>query len=250
MVQKINVYYSPAGEDRTLHLYLPDDYYYTDERYPVLYMFDGHNLFFDWDATFGKSLGMKEFLDHWNKKMIVVGIACSYWDNVRTEEYCPYHIYTDQYGHTYGRGGETMDWVVDHLKPMIDSRYRTYPFREATAIGGYSLGGMMALFAAVRYNRWFSKAACLSPTVLPAMESFKEEIQGSTLSPDTRIFLSWGTAEETGWSNDDIGRCIVYLEQRLQEKGAQTYLLCQQGGRHEEASWQQQIGTFMHFLWF
>ena len=33
-----------------------------DKRYPVLYMFDGHNVFFDSDATYGKSWGMKEFM--------------------------------------------------------------------------------------------------------------------------------------------------------------------------------------------
>lgn len=61
MVEKFYVSFPPAGEDRRIHLYLPDDYYRTEERYPVIYMFDGHNLYFDSDATFGKSLGMKDF---------------------------------------------------------------------------------------------------------------------------------------------------------------------------------------------
>ena len=29
-----------------------------EKKYPVLYMFDGHNLFFDDEAAFGKSWGM------------------------------------------------------------------------------------------------------------------------------------------------------------------------------------------------
>ena len=57
MIQKFNVFCEPAGEDRRIHLYLPDDYHQSAERYAVLYMFDGHNLYFDSDATFGKSLG-------------------------------------------------------------------------------------------------------------------------------------------------------------------------------------------------
>ncbi|MCB6314258.1 alpha/beta hydrolase-fold protein, partial [Gordonibacter pamelaeae] len=36
-----------------LHIYLPQDYEQGNKRYPVLYMFDGHNLFYDEDATFG-----------------------------------------------------------------------------------------------------------------------------------------------------------------------------------------------------
>ena len=44
----------------------------------MLYMFDGHNLFLDADATFGKYLGLKEFLDHWWKRLIVVGMECAH----------------------------------------------------------------------------------------------------------------------------------------------------------------------------
>ena len=164
MVQKFEFWFSPAGENRRIHLYLPDDYGRTEERYPVVYMFDGHNLFFDSDATFGKSLGLKEFLDRWHKKLIVVGIECSKQDLQRVHEYCPYHIRSAIYGEIQGRGDETVAWIVHALKPYIDRTYRTYPFREATAIAGYSMGGMMALFAVLRYNNWFSKAAVISPS--------------------------------------------------------------------------------------
>lgn len=72
-IEKFDLWYSPACESRTVHLYLPDGYEGSDERYPVLYMFDGHNLFSDEDATFGRSWRLKDFLDSWPKKMIVVG---------------------------------------------------------------------------------------------------------------------------------------------------------------------------------
>lgn len=68
MIEKTDFWFSSAGQNRRLHIYLPDDYYESEERYPVMYMFDGHNLFYDSDATYGKSWGMKDFLDHWDKK--------------------------------------------------------------------------------------------------------------------------------------------------------------------------------------
>ena len=38
---------------RRAYIYLPDSYEKQPEkRYPVMYMFDGHNVFFDSDATF------------------------------------------------------------------------------------------------------------------------------------------------------------------------------------------------------
>lgn len=250
MVDKFYVYCSPAGENRRIHLYLPDDYYRTMERYPVIYMFDGHNLYFDSDATFGKCLGMKSFLDGWHKKLIVVGIECSSEDLQRVHEYCPYHILSAIYGEIRGRGDATIRWIAEELKPFIDRSYRTYGHREATAIAGYSMGGMMSLYAALRYSGCFSKAAVISPALLPAMEHFKNEIESHAPFPDTRIFFSWGTAEDSPEAVRNLENSIRYLEKEVQKKGAKTYLLCQPGGYHNEQSWEQQLPVWMNFLWF
>lgn len=249
MVHKFEFHFTPAGEDRRIHLYLPDDYYWSEERYPVVYMFDGHNLYFDSDATYGKSLGLKEFLDHWGKKLIVVGIECSSEDLQRVHEYCPYRIKSAIYGDVKGRGEATVEWIVKELKPYIDSTYRTYPFREATAIAGYSMGGMLTLFAVLRHNDTFSKAAVISPSVVPAIEPFRKEVQ-EPLAEDTRIFFSWGTAEYAHEYNELVARYILELEKEVQKQGVKTYLFCQENGQHNEASWEQQVPTWMQFLWF
>lgn len=250
MVDKFYVYCSPAEENRRIHLYLPDNYYQTEERYPVLYMFDGHNLYFDGDATFGKSLGMKDFLDGWYKNLIVVGIECSSEDLKRVHEYCPYHIHSRIYGEIHGCGDTTIRWIVQDLKPFIDQNYRTYSHREATAIAGYSMGGMMSLYAALHYDNYFSKAAVISPALLPAMEHFKAEIRNHEPFPDTRIFFSWGTAEDSPDAVSHLAESILYLEKEVQKKGIQTYILCQQEGHHNEQSWEQQLPVWMRFLWF
>ena len=62
MLIKKNIHITPYGLDRTLHIYLPDDYKSSGKRYPVMYMFDGHNLFRDEDATYGKSWGLADYL--------------------------------------------------------------------------------------------------------------------------------------------------------------------------------------------
>ena len=249
MVTKFERYFSPAGQWRGIHLYLPDDYYSSQERYPVIYMFDGHNLYFDSDATFGKCLGMKDFLDHWCKKFLVVGIACAADDIQRVHEYCPYHIQSRIYGDLLGCGDATMDWIVHELKPWIDENYRTWPFREATAIAGYSMGGMMSLFTILRYNSFFSKAAVISPALLPAMEDFKQEMRNGSFSPDTRIFFSWGTAEDSPEGVWHLEQSIRYLEYQAQQKEIQTYLFRQEGGVHNESSWEKQLPVWMEYLW-
>lgn len=249
MVHKFSFHFTPAQEDRRIHLYLPNNYDWTEERYPVLYMFDGHNLYFDSDATYGKSLGLKEFLDHWGKNLIVVGIECSDQDLQRVHEYCPYNIRSNMYGDVKGRGDETVAWIVNELKPYIDRTYRTYPHREATAIAGYSMGGMLTLYTVLHYNEYFSKAAVISPSVVPAIESFRKEVQGK-LSADTRIFFSWGTAEYAPAYNDLVAQYIRELEAEVQKQDVKTYLFCQEDGLHNEGSWEHQVPAWMHFMWF
>jgi len=247
-VKKFDLWYEPAKGNRTIHLYLPDGYDSSDERYPVLYMFDGHNLYFDEDATFGRSWRLKPFLDGWPKKMIVVGMECSHAGNDRLREYSPYRIYSRWMGSIEGIGDMTMQWVVKAVKPFIDQHYRAWSHREATAIGGSSMGGMMSLYAILRYNAFFSKAACVSPAVGFAMRQFRKEIHGASLNADTRIFLSWGT-DEWKRSDEPMTRNILELERMVQEKGARTWLYHQQGGRHSEEDWEVQIPTWMEFLW-
>ena len=65
MIVKRNFTYTLNGKNRPLHIYLPDNYEKSEDKYPVMYFFDGHNLFINEDATYGKSWGMKEFLDTW-----------------------------------------------------------------------------------------------------------------------------------------------------------------------------------------
>ena len=62
---------------RRAYLYLPACYdEQPDARFPVMYMFDGHNVFFDEDATFGKSWGMNDYMERTGKQLIIVGVEC------------------------------------------------------------------------------------------------------------------------------------------------------------------------------
>ena len=62
-------------ETRRAYLYLPTCYDSEPERrFPVLYMFDGHNVFFDSDATYGKCWGMQEYLDYTDTPLIVAAV--------------------------------------------------------------------------------------------------------------------------------------------------------------------------------
>ena len=248
MIKRFELPYPPAGENRFVHLYLPDDYDESDERYPVLYMFDGHNMFRDSDATYGTCWGMKDFLDHWDKRLIVVGLECAHTGNSRLSEYSPYNFRTRSSGAIKGIGDLTMQWIVETVKPHIDANYRTWWHREATAIGGSSMGGLMALYAILHYNRWFSKAAVVSPAISFVMRQMRAEALKAKLDPDTRIFFSWGSKEWRG-SDRPTTRNITELEGIVLKQGVRTWLYHQIGGHHCEADWAVQVPTWMNFMW-
>ena len=257
MIIKRKMVYPPKNADRTLHIHLPDDYYFTDERYPVMYFFDGHNMFSDSDATYGTSWDMEDFLSRWDKPMIVVGMECGHDGCERLHEYSPYPAkmpWAPDDGSEF-LGDRTFEWILRDVKPMIDREFRTIPFRECTAIGGSSMGGLMALYGAVHHNIWFSKAACVSSAIGFCMEDVRRDIAGSHIDPDTRVFLSWGAREARAKdpSKPDFSSetCRRNREAAglIDTKSASTRLYSQPDGGHCEADWAKQVPLFMNYLW-
>lgn len=255
MIVKRDCYYWPKGENRMLHIYLPENYDTSGERYPVMYMFDGHNLFFDEDATYGTSWGLYDFMKGYDKQVIIVGMECSHRGNERLEEYCPYR--KKMMGQWIdGIGDKTMQWIVNEVKPLIDRDYRTYGHREATAIGGSSMGGLMTLYAMLAYNGYFSKGAALSTGVFWNISNLRKELESHAIQPDTRIYMSWGEKEmgRAAYGKDPSkdtreARTVYKFERELQERGVKTYHYFQWGGEHCERDWRSQNQIYMDFLW-
>ena len=138
-------------EPRSAYVYVPQCCQENRRlRCPVLYMFDGHNVFVDSESTFGKSWGMEEFLDFHDFPLIVAGVACSHDPDPqkgRLSEYAPFDYDDPVYGFIPGRGKLTMDWMTKVFKPMVDRRFPTIPSRKHTFIGGSSMGGLMTVLS-------------------------------------------------------------------------------------------------------
>ena len=138
MIKKWSIRYPAVGgeEERRAYVYLPTMYEADpDRRYPVLYMFDGQNMFFDEDATYGKSWGVADYLDYTDTPLIVAAVECNAGaNNERLVEYSPYRFDDKQYGHFDGKGKDTLNWFVHEFKPYIDANYRTEPDRAHTCL--------------------------------------------------------------------------------------------------------------------
>jgi len=180
---------------RRVWVYLPPGYAEGANRYPVLYVQDGQNVF-DQYTSFAGEWGLDETLDslaaggHDEGGCIVVAV-----DNGakhRLDEYSPWR------NRRTGRGGEGeqyVDFLVDTLKPYIDHHYRTRPEREATGILGSSMGGLLATYAALRYPAVFGRVGVFSPAYWFAGPALLAYVAQRTPRPDTRWYFVCGTEE-------------------------------------------------------
>ena len=236
-----------GAQARKAYLYLPRAYYEQPERrFPVLYMLDGHNVFLGSDATYGTSWGMLEYLNAHHTELIVAAVSCNTVGNGRLIEYSPYPHHSSRLGFIPARGDDTMRWLLETFKPTIDAHVRTLPDRKNTIIAGSSMGGLMALYAALHYNAYFSRAACLSPSLWTDPEQVKAMIHHAHAAPDTVIYMDYGSREMG--NHDENARILADTSRLLMLKGIDLTARIVHGGTHCEASWQAQIPVFMRCL--
>ena len=143
---------SPRGTHQEVQVYLPQGYDSSNETYPVLYLSDG-------SSYFGK-LG--------NIPFIIVGITFSW--NERWDKYSPWvnNEMEKWFGLSSPRGGagdEYLSYLVGLKTSHIDTKYRTKPEPQHTAIGGHSMGGFFSIYAGIKRSDVFSKVIAFSPAV-------------------------------------------------------------------------------------
>lgn len=233
---------------RRAYVYVPNEAKrHPERRYPVLYMFDGHNVFYDSDATYGKSWGMKAYMDRTRTPVIIAAVECNHGANgERLSEYSPYSFYAPGFGDIVGRADETMDWMINTFKPMIDEMFPTIPDRECTWIGGSSMGGLISLYAVLNYNEVFSRAACLSPSLWFGKEHLNPFIKSAKVAPDTVIYMDYGSGEmknHRGMRAQYKRVCGLLMDKRIHLTSRIV-----PNGTHCEASWESQIPFFMNTL--
>ena len=249
MVKKWDVTIPKLSGEKTrkAYIYLPASYEKEPEkRYPVMYMFDGHNVFFDEDATFGKSWGMNSFMKKSKKELIIVGVECNHEGNKRLIEYAPFTYENSEHGKIKGKGNIYMNWLVKTLKPYIDENYRTLPDRMNTIIAGSSMGGLIALYAVCTYNHVFQRAACLSPSLWVSPGRVLEMVARAHIRRDTTVYMDYGALEIFNHAANE--EAMISTAHLLLTKRVNLAMRVVPGGTHSEASWEKQIPIFMECL--
>jgi predicted alpha/beta superfamily hydrolase len=226
---------------RGVDVYLPDGYGGTRQRHPVVYLQDGQNLS-DPAVAFGGNTWQLEDGLTWlyvrDRHPIVVGVHNT--GEARLAEYSPF---ADR-RHGGGAGDRYVRFLIDTVKPRIDSAYRTRRDRDGTVIGGSSMGGLISLYAFFRRPSPFGHAIVMSPSIWFGEREILRFVERARQTRG-RIYLDVGTAEGTGTLRD--ARALARL---LRAKGStrETLKYVEALGRqHREADWALRLPSALEF---
>lgn len=235
-------------QSRRLHIFLPDDPL-ENEHFPVFYMFDGHNLFLDEDATYGKSWGLLNYFTTHHIRCMIVGIECNHKGNQRLREFSPYSFDDDEWGHVVASGKKFLKWMTTDLKSDIDKRYPTLSSREYTYLGGSSMGGLMAVYGGAFHADVYSKCACLSPYYEHVLPRLTRDLEKLDQLHDSTFYISFGRHE---WrTKRALSKGVeenLSVMRILTRKKATCFMHCYEFGYHSEASWEKEIPQFLYDL--
>ena len=235
---------------RRVWIYLPPGYASSHERYPVLYMHDGQNLF-DAATSFVGEWGVDETLDSLratgDRGAIVVGV--DHGGALRFNEYSPWK--NPKYGG--GEGDRYVDFLVKTLKPYVDAHYRTLPDRLNTGIAGSSMGGLISLYAIVKYPGVFSRAAIFSPAFWVAPQAYDFVRDSAPLPADDRLYFVMGgqeaaNAEEAVTYVHDEQRMVDALVARGMMRGTNVVSYVRADGKHSEWFWRREFPDAYRWL--
>lgn len=243
------------NRNKKIRIFLPIDYYSSDNHYPVLYMHDGQNLN-DPSPFSNHSWEVLKTMDDLFKEVggvIIVGIDNS--NEYRIMEYSNYlnrsatkSLIRSKVKEIKPEGNEYGHFIVEELKPIIDKEFRTKPCRENTFIAGSSCGGNISIYLGVLYQDTFSVIGAFSPAYYIVKNGLYEFLDESKIRNDLFIYHDMGTKENGIYSKIYFSEQKIfhdYIVKKLPEKN-----VCQiidEGATHSEKFWAIRFRTFLKF---
>ncbi len=243
-----NVHFTPTSIEipylkkrRTVRVYFPPNYS-TQQAFPVIYMFDGQNIF-DASTSFAGEWRVDEILDslYYHRGFSCIVVAIYHAESDRITEYTPWPN-AEKVG---GDGQKFARFIVKDLKPYIDRHYRTNPDREHTIIIGSSLGGLMSLYLALEYPDVFGKAGIFSPSLWWSEKAF-EQITKYKKKRFQKLYMLGGEKESEKMIQD-----LRRAESLLKESGFgdnELNIKVYSDGNHSEWFWSREFPRAINWL--
>jgi predicted alpha/beta superfamily hydrolase len=245
---------------RNVDIWLPPDYS-KDRRYPVLYMHDGQNLFEPISSIGGVAWELDKAITRLvdaNKipSVIVVGV----WNSaIRWREYMPQQAYEapafekKRAEFIEHAGGDAISdsylkFLVEEIKPFVDSTCPTLADQRHTFIMGSSMGGLISLYAISKYPDVFFGAGCLSTHWLAGLNELVDEMADLLPAPEThKLYFDYGTLGHDAHyeayqlrMDDHLARAGYTSTNWITRK--------YEGADHNETAWRDRVEIPLSFL--
>ena len=257
--------YVPA---RDIDVWLPPGYAaHPRARYPVLYLQDGQNQF---DPTLSYT-GVDWGVDEAMTRLIAEGrvreaIVVAVWNTPRRlQEYMPSKAVPRKpvtaESLTTGVDGfppipvasidsdAYLRFLVDELKPFIDTAYRTRRGRDDTFVMGSSMGGLISLYAMAEYPDVFGAAAAVS-THWPIGDGIVIDWLANHLPEHRthRIYFDHGTETLDAAYAPYQRRMDAGMRKAGYSEGRNWITRRFDGAEHSETSWRERVEVPLVFL--
>jgi enterochelin esterase-like enzyme len=230
----------PGLKPRDIIVWLPPGYMISQsKRYPVLYMHDGQNTM-NPQTSF---LGMEWHADEVADSLISSGkiqpliIVAIYNTSDRTLEY------SDS-----DKGVQYQKFLIEYLKPFIDSNYRTLGDARNTAIMGSSMGGLASFLLSYKNPHIFGKAACMSPALIAPYLSILDSLRNDSSKKNIKIYLDNGTAGLEEKLMPGCEEMVRILKNKGYHAGQDFEWFADQGAPHNEMAWSKRLWRPLQFL--
>jgi predicted alpha/beta superfamily hydrolase len=227
------------GRQRRVWIYLPAGYETSGRKYQVLYMHDGQNLFDDATSGYGE-WGVDEIIDKMPPKEQCIIVGIDHGGQNRIMEYDPYDT---KFGK--GRGDDYVDFLVKSLKPYIDSHFRTKKNVRNTSIAGSSMGGLISMYAILKYPDVFGTAGVFSPAFWISPEIF-DYAKNRQLKKFSRIYFVCGDSESGSMVSDMQKMVNIVRAKGLSEQNTPEVVV--KGAKHNEKQWNGDFPAFYEWL--
>jgi predicted alpha/beta superfamily hydrolase len=228
------------GRAHRIWAYLPTGYGTSTRRYPVVYLLDGESLFDRATTDDGEEWQVDETLDAAptpTRDVIVIGIEGG---ARRVQEYLPYRVAS---GMPASEGRAFVHDLVTVLMPAMQARFRIAPGRAATAIGGSSMGALIALFAALEHPTRFGGVAFLSRPQWPGLplDSLEQAIATKGGAMRAKVLTYAGGRELGPEYVASTGRLAAML---ARHRGVDVRVRTNPAGEHRARDWRQPFAEF------
>ncbi|MFT4603641.1 MAG: putative alpha/beta superfamily hydrolase [Rhodothermales bacterium] len=228
---------------RDVWVYLPPNYGRSADRYPVLYLQDGHAVFDSWAGGF--EWGADEtaealIAEGAIEPIIIVGVSAT---PGRISEYTPSAGSVAGGDTLGGKGPDYVRFLTEELKALIDAQYRTIPGRAA--VGGSSLGGLISIYAGLARPDVFDGVLAASPSVWWDEESILSMVRESAALP-SRIWVDVGSEEGPGMVSgaESLAGTITSRQDNVE-----VHLEIAPGASHHELAWSARFPDMLRFLY-